>query len=358
MATLITKQFPPLFLFLGPRLTLYPSRSAVDFASRAQQPKNVIIPQLIALPATFSIVSLFGILIASSTEVVFGEFVWSPLAIMQRLLVQIPTSATRAGVAFISIGFIIAQLGTNISVSCHSVAAASERELTPVPPSQANSISAGCDLTALFPRFINIRRGGYIAATVGFAMYVRFCRCPRVSQELTLSLVVRCPWNLLKDSNSFASYLSAYSVFLSSICGVMVSHYYYVAGRKVKVDDLYTLSSEGLYHYYHGFNLRAYAAYVCGILINVVGFAGAVGNTVPIAATRIYNLSFLTGFGVAAIVYIALNKIFPHRQPTQEENDIVTVGKSAWNGEVQRTGSFSDKEEGKYSSENAAVSPV
>jgi len=30
------------------------------------------------------------------------------------------------------------------------------------------------------------------------------------------------PWNLLKDSNSFTSYLSAYSVFLSSIAGVMV----------------------------------------------------------------------------------------------------------------------------------------
>lgn len=30
------------------------------------------------------------------------------------------------------------------------------------------------------------------------------------------------PWNLLKDSNRFTSYLSAYSVFLSSIAGVMV----------------------------------------------------------------------------------------------------------------------------------------
>jgi NCS1 family nucleobase:cation symporter-1 len=40
-----------------------------------------------------------------------------------------------------------------------------------------------------------------VAAAVGFAM---------------------CPWNLLKDSNQFTSYLSAYSVFLSSIAGVMV----------------------------------------------------------------------------------------------------------------------------------------
>lgn len=34
----------------------------------------------------------------------------------------------------------------------------------------ANSISAGCDLTALMPRFVNIRRGGYIAAIIGLAM--------------------------------------------------------------------------------------------------------------------------------------------------------------------------------------------
>jgi len=47
----------------------------------------------------------------------------------------------------------------------------------------------------------NIRRGGYVAAIVGLCML---------------------PWNLLKSSNSFTSYLSAYSVFLSSIAGVMV----------------------------------------------------------------------------------------------------------------------------------------
>ena len=33
------------------------------------------------------------------------------------------------------------------------------------------------------------------------------------------------PWNLLKSSNNFTSYLSAYSVFLSSIAGVMVRFY-------------------------------------------------------------------------------------------------------------------------------------
>jgi nucleobase:cation symporter-1, NCS1 family len=55
---------------------------------------------------------------------------------------------------------------------------------------------------AMFNALQNIRRGGYIAAIVGFAI---------------------CPWNFLSSSTNFTSYLSAYSVFLSSIAGVMVS---------------------------------------------------------------------------------------------------------------------------------------
>lgn len=55
----------------------------------------------------------------------------------------------------------------------------------------------------------------------------------------------------------------------------------------------------------------AYAAYVTGILINVVGFAGATGRTVPLVATRIYELSFFTGSGLPSVVYYVLNRVFP-----------------------------------------------
>lgn len=113
-----------------------------------------MIPNLLALPVTFSIVSLFGILIGSSSEVIFGEFVWSPQEIMARFLLpstdgSSASSATRAGVAIISIAFIIAQIGVNVA---------------------ANSLSAGCDLAAIFPKYCTIRRGGYLCAAIGFAM--------------------------------------------------------------------------------------------------------------------------------------------------------------------------------------------
>jgi NCS1 family nucleobase:cation symporter-1 len=41
------------------------------------------------------------------------------------------------------------------------------------------------------------------------------------------------------------------------------------------VADLYDPSKQSWYHYLYGINPRAYVAYIAGILINVVGFAGA-----------------------------------------------------------------------------------
>ncbi|TNY19629.1 NCS1 nucleoside transporter family [Rhodotorula diobovata] len=273
--------------------------NAVDFASRASKPSDVVLPQLIALPFTFAITSLIGILIGASTETLFGEFVWSPLDVMERFL-KVEGGAShgmRAGVAFISIAFIIAQLGTNVA---------------------ANTISAGADLTSIFPRFLSIRRGGYIAVVVGFCM---------------------CPWHLMSSSANFATYLSAYSVLLSSIVGVMVCHYYVIGKRQVAVHDLY--EKDGLYTYFHGFNLRAYAAYVAGIAPNITGMAGACGADVPLAATRIYTLSFFVGFGVAFATYWLLCLAFPLPVPTVDEVAEVpaALASGAARGELKRQSS-------------------
>ena len=151
---------------------------------------------------------------SSSSQAIFNETIWSPIDLLDRFLDDGPSHATRFGVWFISAAFVIAQIGTNIS---------------------ANSISAGCDLTALFPRFINIRRGGFVAAIVG---------------------IVMLPWNLLKSSNQFTSYLSAYSVFLSSIAGVMITEYFLIRRGHYRVADLYSARRDGWYYYTYGINFR------------------------------------------------------------------------------------------------------
>ncbi|KAF8191801.1 permease for cytosine/purines, uracil, thiamine, allantoin-domain-containing protein [Pholiota molesta] len=282
--------------------------NAPDFASRAKTPGAALWPQLFAVPLSFSVVSFIGIIVSSSSQAIYGEAIWSPIDLLGRFLDDSPSSATRFGVWFISFAFIIAQLGTNIS---------------------ANSISAGCDLTALFPRFINIRRGGYIAAIVGLCIL---------------------PWNLLKSSNNFTSYLSAYSVFLSSIAGVMITEYYVIRRGHCNVADLYKAEKGTWYYYTYGINFRAYAAYIAGILINVVGFAGATGRTVPIGATRVYEMSFFTGFGVSALVYYALNRLFPVTGFTSKwaEVDVSNFG-------TENTDSISISEAASSTSKDATV---
>lgn len=145
-------------------------------------------------------------------------------------------------------------------------------------------------MTALLPRYLNIRRGGYVCALVGLVM---------------------CPWNLLSSANNFTTYLSAYSVFLSSIAGVIVSDYYIVRKGYLEIKELYSAKKSSPYFYTYGFSLRGYTAYIAGILINIVGFVGAIGKPVPAGAKYIYNLNFFCGFIVAGGVYWALCSIFP-----------------------------------------------
>lgn len=240
-----------------------------DFSRFATKPKDALLPQLVTIPVGFAVTSFIGIIVSSSSAVIYGgDPVWNPLELLGKFIDE-GGSGQRFGVFVISLAFALAQLGTNIA---------------------ANSVSAGTDLTALLPRFLDIRRGGYICAAVGLAM---------------------CPYTLLKSSNQFTTYLSAYSVFLSSIAGVMCSDYYLVRKGYLEVKELYDARASGPYYFTYGVHWRAYVAYIAGILINVVGFAGAIGRDVPVGATYIYDLNFFCGFIVSAAIYWALCRVSP-----------------------------------------------
>ncbi|KAF4547790.1 Permease-like protein 3 [Elsinoe fawcettii] len=247
-----------------------------DFSRFAAEPSDAFLPQLLSIPVGFGLTSFIGIMVGSASAVIFPNSgpTWNPLELMRKFLdggdlYPLGSSGDRAGVFFIAAAFVLAQLGTNIA---------------------ANSISAGTDLTALFPRFINIRRGGYICAVVG---------------------LVICPWQFLTSASNFTTYLSAYSVFLSSIAGPMITDYFLVRRGFLQIRDLYSADPYGPYYATYGVQWRGYVAYVCGILINVVGFAGAVGTPVPIGATYIYRLNFFTGFIVSSLIYWGLCVTFP-----------------------------------------------
>ena len=239
-----------------------------DFSRFAKKPKDALWSQLITVPCGFAITSFIGIIVSSSSTVIYKKPIWNPLDLLKNFLDE-GGSGTRVGVFFIAFAFALAQLGTNIA---------------------ANSVSAGTDMTALLPRYLNIRRGGYVCALVGLAM---------------------CPWHLLSSSNNFTTYLSAYSVFLSSIAGVIISDYYFVRRGYLQIRDLYSARKSSPYYYRLGVHWRGYISYIAGILINIVGFVGAIGRKVPVGAQYVYNLNFFCGFIVAAGTYYLLCRFFP-----------------------------------------------
>ncbi|CRG89678.1 Uracil permease [Talaromyces islandicus] len=250
-----------------------------DFSRFAKSPRSALWSQLFSIPIGFAITSFIGIIASSASKVIFGTAIWDPLQLLSQFLIG-ASSGERFGIFIIATGFALAQLGTNIA---------------------ANSVSAGTDMTALMPRFINIRRGGYVCAIVGLAM---------------------CPWKLLSSSNNFTTYLSAYSVFLSSIAAVIICDYYVIRKGYLQIKDLYSARKRSMYYYTFGFSWRGFAAYISGILVNIVGFAGAVGRTVPIGAQYIYNVNYFAGFVVSSVIYYLLCRLFPIPGSSQTWNEL------------------------------------
>lgn len=95
-----------------------------DFARFAQKPKDALWSQLFTIPIGFAFTSFVGIIVSSSSVVIFGgDPIWNPLDLLQSFLNE-GSSGNRAGVFFIATAFALAQLGTNIaanSVSAVSV---------------------------------------------------------------------------------------------------------------------------------------------------------------------------------------------------------------------------------------------
>ena len=143
------------------------------------------------LPIIFTFISFIGIACTSAGQAHYGgELDWNPA----NLISQWPNRACRF---FAGAAFVLAALGVNIS---------------------ANSLSAANDLSALFPSYVNIRRGQLICAMMAWALV---------------------PWKILASAASFLNFMSAYSVFLGPIAAILVWDFWWLKGRKYDVVALY-----------------------------------------------------------------------------------------------------------------------
>jgi NCS1 family nucleobase:cation symporter-1 len=199
-----------------------------------------------------------SVIVTSATVLIYGKPVWDPVAL-----------AGNIGGIGVLVGLLIISLDT---VSCNIA---------------ANLVGPAYDFSALWPKRISYRTGGYITAAIG---------------------VMIMPWKLLESTQGYIFvWLTGYGALLGPVAGILIADYWLLRRARLDVEALYDRA--GRYTYFRGWNLAAVAAFVIGVAPNLPGFLKAAGlqAAAGIGApwTRLYDYAWFVGAGIAAGVYVA-----------------------------------------------------
>ncbi|HEX8347804.1 MAG TPA: NCS1 family nucleobase:cation symporter-1 [Actinoplanes sp.] len=205
---------------------------------------------LLGLPVNFLFFSILVVVTASLTLPVFGELITDPVQTVARI------DSTFA-IVLGALTFTIATIGINIV---------------------ANFISPAFDFSNVSPRRISWRAGGMIAA---------------------VGSVLITPWNLYNNPDVIHYTLETLGAFIGPLFGILIADYYLIRRQHVVVDDLFTMSPRGRYHYHKGYNPPAIIATAIGAAIAMVPVLWTGGPGMHTAA----QYSWFIGMGLGFLVY-------------------------------------------------------
>jgi NCS1 family nucleobase:cation symporter-1 len=140
----------------------------------------------------------------------------------------------------------------------------------------ANFVSPAFDFSNVFPRHIDFKKGGYIAALIALVLYPF------------------APWE-----GSAASFVGVIGATMGPIFGIIMVDYYLVAKGAVNVPALY--QENGEYRYQNGWNVNALVAAAVGAL-----FSSILPNFTSILPSWWGVYGWFFGVAIAGVVYYAL----------------------------------------------------
>ncbi|KAI4858994.1 permease for cytosine/purines, uracil, thiamine, allantoin-domain-containing protein [Hypoxylon rubiginosum] len=238
-----------------------------DFTRYVKTPKSIYY-QTIVFPVICFLIAFLGIVSASASKILYGEYVWDPLVLASKWT----SPGGRAAAFYCGLAWMVAQIGVNVA---------------------ANVISASNDLSSLFPKYLNIRRAAIICTIIGGWAMV--------------------PWKIITSAASLLNFMGSLAVFLAPIVGISISDYWVVKGRRIEVSELY--NPHGRYAYRAGWNWRAIAAMLVGIGPVMPGLAANVNPSLDIGGAKyLGDLVWYYGFLSASVVYIGLNMCWPAQE--------------------------------------------
>ncbi|NMO93746.1 NCS1 family nucleobase:cation symporter-1 [Actinomycetospora sp. TBRC 11914] len=205
----------------------------------------------LGLPVNFLVFALLVVITAAATKPVFGELIDDPVQTVARLD---STTAVVLG----ALTFMIATIGINIV---------------------ANFVSPAFDFSNVNPRRISWRMGGMIAA---------------------IGSVLLTPWNLYSSPDVIHYTLDTLGAFIGPLYGVLIADYFLVKRQRIDVDEMYTLSPTGKYHFRGGYNPIAIAATAVGAVLAML--------LVLLGSSDVAAFSWFLGAGVAFLLHWGLSR--------------------------------------------------
>jgi NCS1 family nucleobase:cation symporter-1 len=230
-----------------------------DFTRFAKTQKDQIVGQALGLPGPMALLAVVSVIVTSATVIIYGKAIWVPVKLSGNI-----------GGLGVMIGLLIITIDT-ISVNI-----------------AANLVGPAYDFSALWPRRISYRTGGYITVALG---------------------AIIMPWKLLESTQGYIFvWLTGYGALLGPIAGIMIADYWVVRRTRLSVEGLY--AADGPYSYVRGWNPIALIAFLVPVLVNFPGFLHSAGPKtfafIGPVWTGLYTFAWFIGIGLAFGLYTGL----------------------------------------------------
>jgi NCS1 family nucleobase:cation symporter-1 len=207
------------------------------------------------------LLAALAVIVTSATVVLYGKALWDPVDVASRM--------TGAAVLIALLILLIDTVSVNLA---------------------ANLVGPAYDFSALAPKQVSYRTGGYITAGIALVMM---------------------PWKILESTQGYIfTWLIGYSALLGPIAGVLIIDYYFIRKTELDVEQLYR--DGGAYSYRGGWNVAAVVAFAAGVLPNIPGFLNAAFPAsfpdVGAGFKTLYTYAWFAGLAISAIIYGAMMK--------------------------------------------------
>lgn len=230
-----------------------PGVSVADFTQNAKSTKDQAVGQTLSFLVGYGVFALCSISILIGGTIIYGNVGWDIVAIIE----------SWDSVFLVTIAMLVL-LMTTISTNA-----------------TGNIIPAGYQLSALFPKKIDYKKGVLIASVISYIIL---------------------PWKLMENADSIFIFLNIIGATLGPVAGVMLVHFFIVEKAELDLDLLYMDESKpNVGNPYKGVNKKAYIATIIGLVLALSGMF------IP-ALKVLADLSWMISLAVSGLVYWLLSR--------------------------------------------------